>query len=279
MLKNLNPFVRHCTRQWLANRQPYEREAFDFRLIFCLEDELTVMVDKARFTLSEDGILIIPPATPYNLLYASKPQECFCGVIDFELTPKNADIKPQFPYPVGQRPKDLPPVEVFPPFDAPMYLSDAKFARKDVEAIINLFLAKGELYTEFASVLLKRILLNCIKNDPNKQSLYSPLVTNVFKYITHYYYQPLSNEQISKEMGYASGYVNTLFRKETGMSIHEYLIQFRLKRAARMLREEDASICEISNRCGFASPAHFTKMFRRAFGATPKQYRKNENFF
>lgn len=61
----------------------------------------------------------------------------------------------------------------------------------------------------------------------------------------------------------------------TGMSIKEFILDIRLKRASQLLRESEYTIAEISTMTGFASPKYFSVCFRRHFGQSPTEFKAN----
>ena len=65
------------------------------------------------------------------------------------------------------------------------------------------------------------------------------------------------------------------FRAATGKTPHRFVLERRLERAARMLREKGSTVAEIALACGFRSAAHFSVKFRARFGVTPTQYRRS----
>ena len=60
----------------------------------------------------------------------------------------------------------------------------------------------------------------------------------------------------------------------TGMSIKEFIMDIRLKRATQLLRESDLTISEISIMTGFANPKYFSICFKRHFELTPSEFKK-----
>ena len=64
-----------------------------------------------------------------------------------------------------------------------------------------------------------------------------------------------------------------LFRCSTGDPPHRFVIRQRIARACEFLARSELTIAEISRRVGFRTPSHFTTMFRRASGVTPRGYR------
>ena len=63
------------------------------------------------------------------------------------------------------------------------------------------------------------------------------------------------------------------FKQVAGMTLVAYLNHVRLANAARLLRETNRSIADISCEAGFSDQSYFDKRFRRAFGSTPKEFR------
>ena len=60
----------------------------------------------------------------------------------------------------------------------------------------------------------------------------------------------------------------------TGMSIKEFILDVRLKRAAQLLKDSDLTIAEISDRTGFANPKYFSVCFKRRFDISPTDFKK-----
>ena len=65
------------------------------------------------------------------------------------------------------------------------------------------------------------------------------------------------------------------FKKATGVSLHQYVIQRRIERAKLMLRTTADPIAHIAAAVGFASQSHFTTVFKRLTGSTPRLYRSD----
>jgi AraC family transcriptional regulator len=63
------------------------------------------------------------------------------------------------------------------------------------------------------------------------------------------------------------------FRQTTGLSPHRFVLARRVERAKSLLRETDLPITEIAHRIGCTSHSHFSVLFRRATGQTPRDYR------
>ena len=64
-----------------------------------------------------------------------------------------------------------------------------------------------------------------------------------------------------------------LFKEETGKSLQEYLIEFRLRKACELLRTTSYSIGAVACSVGYADPLYFTRLFHKRVGMSPTVYR------
>ena len=98
-------------------------------------------------------------------------------------------------------------------------------------------------------------------------------------YIGRHIREKIRVQDIADNVGLSSSYLSSLFVKEEGISIKQYMIQERLTMAANLLRNTDESIGTISDYLAFNSQSYFTSHFREQFGMTPTEYRqRNGNF-
>jgi AraC family transcriptional regulator len=65
-----------------------------------------------------------------------------------------------------------------------------------------------------------------------------------------------------------------MFTKATGLTPHQFVLRARIDSAKLHLKDETLSIAEVSRRTGFRTQEHFTKVFRRIVGATPREFRR-----
>ncbi len=83
----------------------------------------------------------------------------------------------------------------------------------------------------------------------------------------------LSIEEVASAMGLSESYLSRLFKKEVGISFSDYVREEKIKRAMNLLRHSDFSLIEVSEYLGFSSQSHFTQIFKKTVGMTPKAYR------
>jgi AraC family transcriptional regulator len=92
-------------------------------------------------------------------------------------------------------------------------------------------------------------------------------------YITAHLSEDLKIVDIAAHLGISQYHFGRLFKQSTGITVHNYLIQQRVKRAQQLLQETDLSILVIAEQCGFANPSHLARCFRKQIGITPRQFR------
>ena len=97
----------------------------------------------------------------------------------------------------------------------------------------------------------------------------------VKKYVEENYRDPnITLERLADEFGGSPNYMGRLFKKDTGMSVAEYINEIRLKEVMRELRETTRPAKEIAEQCGFISSNYFYTYFRKKTGLTPQTYRE-----
>ncbi len=107
-----------------------------------------------------------------------------------------------------------------------------------------------------------------------KANIYSIHITKTIEYILNHLHERLSTSDIADALCLNRSHLSTLFKKETGISLHKYIISQKLKSASQLLTTSDISISEISELYSFSSQSHFTKCFREELGMTPLEYQK-----
>jgi AraC family transcriptional regulator len=100
-------------------------------------------------------------------------------------------------------------------------------------------------------------------------------VINAMKYIHENYSGEVSLADIASAAHLSSYHLTRVFKKATGMSPHQYLVQVRVNSARALLTAGagDRSLAEIAAAVGFADQSHLTRHFKRMLGITPKQLR------
>jgi AraC-like DNA-binding protein len=92
--------------------------------------------------------------------------------------------------------------------------------------------------------------------------------------IAQNYTEPLTIDDISREVGLHPNYAMGLFKKTFGTTLIDYLTRHRVSHAHRLLATTDDKIVDVAFSSGFSSISRFNEAFRRACGSSPRDYRK-----
>jgi len=79
-------------------------------------------------------------------------------------------------------------------------------------------------------------------------------------------------ERLSETLGLSRGHLHRKVKELTGTSPVDFLRNYRLAKAAELLRQHSLSVSEVAYQTGFSSPAYFTKCFKAVYGVIPKEY-------
>jgi AraC-like DNA-binding protein len=82
--------------------------------------------------------------------------------------------------------------------------------------------------------------------------------------------------RISRIASMAPSTLLPVFRKVTGYSPIDYLIQIRLAKGAEMLLKTQLPVSEIAQKCGFPDSNYFSRQFRKRYTLSPKEYRQGK---
>jgi len=106
-----------------------------------------------------------------------------------------------------------------------------------------------------------------------KSEHYSKAVYICLDYIDTHFNQKITLKDLSDRTGLNACYLAVLFKKETGVTFGNYLTDYRVDVSKALLSKTDHSYSRIAYSLGFCSQSHFTQVFRKRTGLTPKQYR------
>lgn len=96
----------------------------------------------------------------------------------------------------------------------------------------------------------------------------------IIKYIENNYMEKITIEDISAELGLSKSHFMKFFRNTMGTTFTQYLNDYRLTMASRLLVSSDSSILDIAAEAGFENLSHFNRLFKKRFGVTPREYRR-----
>ena len=145
-------------------------------------------------------------------------------------------------------------------------------ARSEIPFTFYHILSKAESLDD-----LQEMFIDTLENLPSQKDVSeqkeNKLAASIRNYINEHYPEDISLKFLSAKFNLSQGYLGTIFKDLTGLSVFEYINQVRLDAAARLLLETNLTTLSIMEKCGFINESHFYKLFKARFEVTPKAYR------
>ena len=271
-LCDINPFMRYAELQPSVMSTAPLSCSYDYRIFYIIEGNATLVLSDKTVPLSAGMLLYFRPGTPYYF-----DGDVKIIVLNFDMTRNQSDKK-----------KPLPPsksVDVFneelifendPPAELNELVAIEKafdIERKMQDCLLH-YCYPTPFSDAFTSAIIKDILCYIAQNSIANEDELPKIVQKITLYIQQNYDKEISNTQISNEFGYHSYYLNRVFKKSTGTTIHQAVIHEKIRVAKRLLKETDLSIGSIAAEVGFPDRAQFCTTFRKHTGRTPMEYKK-----
>lgn len=109
----------------------------------------------------------------------------------------------------------------------------------------------------------------------HQHKIHSSIIRKVVAYLETDLSADLTLNTLAQHLGVNASYLSTLFTKEMGTSLTDYVNHYRIDHAKTLLANTDVPIKDIALRCGIGDVHYFTRLFKRISGMTPKAWRES----
>ena len=149
--------------------------------------------------------------------------------------------------------------------------------RDGLERIYN---AKGNTYEAAVAMTgemysLLAVFMHYAEHEEKEKAIQLTYAEKAESYIETNYSYPITVEEIASYVGISRSHLFRSFQNYMNRSPKEYLTEYRIKQACRLLRETDLSVSAIAYSVGFENNLYFSKAFRKQKGESPSEYRKS----
>jgi YesN/AraC family two-component response regulator len=114
----------------------------------------------------------------------------------------------------------------------------------------------------------------CVTDARITRLVSNPLIERSKQYIQAHIGEDISRNSIAAHVGFSPEYLSTYFKKETGMTLSDFIKAERVAFAKQLLKQTNLPISMISGNVGFDSLSYFSAVFRAVVGCTPREYRQ-----
>jgi len=141
---------------------------------------------------------------------------------------------------------------------------------------IEVAIEKDEAFLAYAKVVELLSLLSSLYIFPTKVTgvSYSLRIADTLRYIEKNYAENVSVKHISTVLGVSTSFLSRIFKKELGLTLHEYLNQYRISKSLSLLKAK--SVTQVGYLCGFCDTSHFISVFKKYMGITPLEYKRQQ---
>lgn len=274
LFSEINPFVRYSrTLEFTKDRIFAEYIPCDCRFFYVDEGCGKIKIDGRVITPEKGSAVIINASVPYMFI----PSDVRYLAINFDYTQSHRDITVPVPPINSPGTSGLSVIETVNFTDIPMlnkYIAAEKMysARSTLLKIESEYSKKLPFYETSTSALLASLLTDAVRKSLFFSSdRYG--IEDIVSYIHEHYNENITNLQLSEIFHFHPNYINELFKKKLGKSLHRYIMETRISNAVIMLEEGGKTIEEISRETGFYDGSYFSRYFKKIIGISPKNYR------
>lgn len=289
-LEQIRPFVRQAIITNISCNTKedvfYELQSSDCRLFYIMSGEGCMTIKGETYRLSPGCTLLFKAGTKY-IWQPSGERAIEFIVLNFDYTHSFTHIKKPF-HPVHSdrfTESDILENHTFTDCDilnSPIVVDNLT----SIEARLRLMTTEFNVANDFCldellSSILKSVIISIIREknispdeDGNRELA---LTRSIIQYIQNNYDKDLSYESLARTFFMNPVYMNRIFKKNSGTSIHAFLVNYRINMAMELLRSSNIPVREIAFAAGFTDIPHFAKTFKRITGVSPSNYRSTGN--
>ena len=131
----------------------------------------------------------------------------------------------------------------------------------------------GHMYLFFDALIRSSVNRKTVVQSGKMRDTY---IREAISFIELNYGRAISVEDIADFCNINRSYLNRLFKESTGKTLQNFLMYYRMNRAAELLKVSELTVNEIGKRCGYQNQLHFSRAFKTIFGLSPMQWKKKE---
>ncbi len=238
-----------------------------FVLVYVKSGHLTAEIYGRTVDAPAGSVLVLFRHVPFGLHSAGNMPQDYCSIqvyadYSFSLLEDGED------FPVDFAGLALP--FVIPPG------SDAELIKKDMYAIVSNLSVSRMAYTPWAAMVMCGILSRLDSLYRQKQhrgkSSASYWEYKIKRYLADHIREQVSLEDLAAAMDKTPNYLNNVFSRVTGISIHQYMNREKMQLTAALMEDRGLSFREACENVGITDLSHGYRLFKRHMGITPKEY-------
>lgn len=159
----------------------------------------------------------------------------------------------------------------------PFTLNDTFGGAGQMHQILREWNARYRYADEMLDHITAELLLQMVRNrDFQSRPSSREAADRAISYIGEHFREKIDCRAVARELGYHPNYLNTVIRDTTGMSLHQYIIDTKIRHAIYLVSNTGMRISEIAAHLSFNDASHFTNVYTAKVGISPTGQRKRQ---
>ncbi len=269
--EDMRPFVRYC-HAFAVEKQTTLAEAvcLDRRMMLVRQGRGRIQANGRIYEAGPGDLYLWPAGTIYQI---AGPMEMI-GV-NFDLY----DRKGRPETPVGPVRAELyhpddrieaEAVEDLPVLNEVLMIPQAEFCQQALEQMLEEYTGRRIFFRQSLQGRMQDLLVRILRWHTLRET--SGLQDRLIQYLQAHYNEPMTNGQLGVIFHFHPSTLNRVMRLHTGMSLHRYLLEYRISQAVNLLETTFLPVEEIARRVGFSDANYFARYFRRIMGTSPSGF-------
>jgi AraC-like DNA-binding protein len=241
---------RRCTPEWRI--KPHKVDRYD--ITYIIKGRARYIINGVRHELSAGDLLCLPEGSRKEAItYRDHLMQCF----SVNFAPRNLEgemVVPAFP--------QLSPIGIHD--DIIRLFHEFNYA----------YIEKRPGYLFKTSGLLMMIINRFLEFTVYKDELMVDdfRIRESLRYIIRRHTDRILVKDLAAKAGISTAYFGSLFKRETGMTIHQFVARVRVTHAENLLQSGGYHVSEVAELCGYCDMFHFYKQFKAIAGVSPSHY-------
>lgn len=280
------PFIRWANVAVLTNWTVHERRLYDHELVYVMAGRGHIVIEGQKYSAEPDRLFLIQPRVRHSFQPQQSKSLHLLGV-HFDWSPQHDTLA--FPiYRPATEPveegkfraaREIPNWSLRKqPF---LNLRGQLQVRRAFEAVVAEYSRGDEEARNAAGALLCAAMFT-ISRAAREQNYRARRIAvgvdalhraeQARELLESQPEAPRSVEDVARQVGWSADHLRRVFRQIWNISPSQIQFDVRMQHARDLLRQNDISVAEVGQRCGFEDASHFSRVFKSHLGLTPRQY-------
>lgn len=269
---SFSPYLRYIAKSSHYIRNKYV-VAPDCRLFYIISGEGKCYVKDYTYHFTPNTLLYFPYGTTYKIR-SSKEKPLYFYVVNFDFCETFCNVPTIVPQAESVHNPDTEihsiSDDLSVPFSEAIYIKNTLSIERSISKMFDEYTSNEPCSYELKNAYLKIVLMMIYRHTQKGNG--NLLCQKIKELILQH--PEYNNSDVAKTLNYNPIYLNNLFKRTEGTTLHKFILRNKLSKAREMITETKLQLTTIAASCGFSSQAHLSAAFKKEYGISPGVIRK-----